>query len=128
MPVFISWIAFLRYWSLTETEIFIWPLVMILMFNFIVLSLCLCWYYDIYLCLPVNMNNFRRFAGRLFIFQCNALRILTVIFGIWQSHIVLQKKKTHGFSLLSSSEISDYFGTQKEPKISRWNWNIIEFK
>lgn len=92
MPVFISWIAFLRYWSLTETEIFIWPLVMILMFNFIVLSLCLCWYYDIYLCLPVNMNNFRRFAGRLFIFQCNALRILTVIFGIWQSHIVLQKK------------------------------------
>lgn len=92
MPVLISWIAFLRYWSLTETEIFIWPLVMILMFNFIVLSLCLCWYYDIYLCLPVNVNNFRRFAGRLFIFQCNALRILTVIFGIWQSHIVLQKK------------------------------------
>lgn len=43
------------------------------------------------------MNNFRRFAGRLFIFQCNALRILTVIFGIWQSHIVLHKKKPMDF-------------------------------
>lgn len=37
------------------------------------------------------MNKFRRFAGRLFIVQCNALRIPKVFFGVWQSHRLAEK-------------------------------------